>query len=58
MHCAENEKSRLNRFRRAVVTALKRGVNETLPCELAFHGNALQCAHARIEAFGCHHNGK
>jgi hypothetical protein len=28
------------------VTALKRGVNETLPRELAFHGNALQFAHA------------
>jgi hypothetical protein len=28
------------------VTALKRVVNETLPRELAFHGIALQFAHA------------
>jgi hypothetical protein len=28
------------------VTALKRGVNETLPRELAFHRKSLQFAHA------------
>jgi len=42
------QRSRLKRLSMdgTSVTALKRGVNETLPRELAFHGKSLQCAHA------------
>jgi hypothetical protein len=42
---AEKPLKRLS-MRGTPVTTLKRGVNETLLGKLAFHRNALQCAHA------------